>query len=136
MGKDYYAILDVPNDVDDDKLKSAYRKMAMRWHPDKNKGSKEAETKFKEVGEAYDVLSDKNKRAVYDRYGEEGLKGGPPTPEPDVGGGRGMPGGGGGEHFSGFSSGPGGFSGGYHFEGDDAFKVFEQFFGPGAGVGG
>jgi DnaJ-class molecular chaperone len=50
MGKDYYSLLGVVKDADDDKLKSAYRKMAMRWHPDKNKGSKEAEAKFKEVG--------------------------------------------------------------------------------------
>lgn len=134
MGKDYYSLLGVPKDVGDDKLKSAYRKMAMKWHPDKNKGSKEAEQKFKEVAEAYDVLSDKNKRAVYDKYGEEGLKAGPPPSEPSGGGGgggfggRGMPGGG----FAG-SGGPGG--GGYEFHGEDAYKIFEQFFG-GGGMGG
>jgi len=75
MGKDYYQILGVPRSATDDELKKAYRKLALKFHPDKNK-AKEAEEKFKEIGEAYDVLSDKRKRQIYDQTGEEGLKGG------------------------------------------------------------
>ena len=105
-GKDYYAILGVPRDADDAALKRAYRKNAVRWHPDKNKGSAEAEEKFKQVGEAYDVLSDSNKRAVYDQYGEEGLKrGAPPPGTPGAGPG---PGAGAPDRGFGFSGAPGG----------------------------
>src|SRR3954469_9054811 len=73
---DYYDILGVPRTAPDDEIKGAYRKLAMRWHPDRNNGSKEAEEKFKEITEAYDVLRDPQKRAAYDRYGEAGLRGG------------------------------------------------------------
>ncbi len=73
---DYYAVLGVPRDASDDDIKKSYRRMAMQFHPDKNGGSKEAEEKFKEVTEAYDVLRDPQKRAAYDRYGEAGLRGG------------------------------------------------------------
>ena len=73
---DYYAVLDVPHSASDEQIKSAYRKLAMRWHPDRNNGSKEAEEKFKGISEAYDVLRDQNKRAAYDRYGEDGLRSG------------------------------------------------------------
>ena len=75
MGKDYYAILNVKKGASDDELKKAYRKSALKYHPDKNK-SAGAEEKFKEIGEAYDVLSDPKKRQIYDQFGEEGLKGG------------------------------------------------------------
>lgn len=77
MGKDYYSILGVAKTANDDELKKAYRKLALKYHPDKNK-SKGAEEKFKEIAEAYEVLSDKKKRDIYDQYGEEGLKGGIP----------------------------------------------------------
>src|SRR3982750_1463012 len=59
-----------------DDIKKAYRKLAMTYHPDRNNGAKEAEEKFKEITEAYDVLRDPQKRAAYDRYGEAGLRGG------------------------------------------------------------
>ena len=73
--RDYYEILGVQRNATEDEIKSAYRKLAMKYHPDKNQGDKEAEEKFKEVAEAYDVLSDKNKRAMYDQFGHEGLRG-------------------------------------------------------------
>src|SRR5919206_1322904 len=73
---DYYDILSVERTATDEEIKGAYRKLAMRWHPDRNNGSKEAEEKFKAITEAYDVLRDPNKRALYDRYGEAGLRGG------------------------------------------------------------
>jgi molecular chaperone DnaJ len=73
---DYYEILSVTRSATDEEIKSAYRKLAMRWHPDRNNGSKESEEKFKEMTEAYDVLRDPQKRAAYDRYGEAGLRGG------------------------------------------------------------
>jgi molecular chaperone DnaJ len=73
---DYYAQLGVERTASDDDIKKAYRRLAMQYHPDKNGGSKEAEEKFKEITEAYDVLKDPQKRAAYDRYGEAGLRGG------------------------------------------------------------
>jgi molecular chaperone DnaJ len=73
---DFYATLGVARDASDDDIKQSYRKLATKWHPDRNNGSKEAEEKFKEVTEAYDVLRDPDKRAAYDRYGEAGLRGG------------------------------------------------------------
>ncbi len=73
---DFYAVLAVPRDASDDDIKQAYRRLAMQWHPDRNGGSKEAEEKFKTITEAYDALRDPQKRAAYDRYGEEGLRGG------------------------------------------------------------
>jgi molecular chaperone DnaJ len=72
---DYYDVLGVQRGASDDEIKGAYRKLAMRWHPDRNDGAKEAEEKFKELTEAYDVLRDPQKRAAYDRYGEAGLRG-------------------------------------------------------------
>ncbi|KAI8331933.1 hypothetical protein BC941DRAFT_403260 [Chlamydoabsidia padenii] len=142
MGKDYYAILGVSKTASDDELKKAYRKQALKWHPDRNKDNAEkAKEKFQEVGEAFEVLSDKNKRAIFDQYGEEGLKAGPPPSSGGSDGGGGFPGG--------FSSGgaggfPGGFSftssgggGGYHpSSADDIFKHFFTAFGGADDLGG
>jgi hypothetical protein len=74
--RDYYEVLGVSRDVSADDMKKAYRKLAVKYHPDKNPGDKTAEDKFKEVGEAYDVLSDTDKRAAYDRYGHAAFSGG------------------------------------------------------------
>jgi molecular chaperone DnaJ len=73
---DFYAVLEIARTASDDEIKTAYRKLAMRYHPDRNNGSADAEEKFKQITEAYDVLRDPNKRAAYDRYGEAGLRGG------------------------------------------------------------
>jgi molecular chaperone DnaJ len=73
---DYYQTLGVQRGASDAEIKTAYRKLAMTYHPDRNNGSKEAEEKFKSITEAYDVLRDADKRALYDRYGEAGLRGG------------------------------------------------------------
>lgn len=73
---DFYNTLGVQRNASDDEIKKAYRRLAMQYHPDRNNGSRDAEEKFKEITEAYDVLRDPNKRAMYDRYGEAGLRGG------------------------------------------------------------
>jgi molecular chaperone DnaJ len=73
--RDYYEILDVPRDANDQQIKSAYRKQALKNHPDRNPGSAEAEERFKEAAEAYAVLCDPQKRAAYDRYGHAGVSG-------------------------------------------------------------
>jgi molecular chaperone DnaJ len=73
---DYYNTLGVQRAASDAEIKIAYRKLAMTYHPDRNNGSKEAEERFKTITEAYDVLRDPDKRALYDRYGEAGLRGG------------------------------------------------------------
>src|SRR4051812_12343132 len=73
---DFYAVLEVERNASEDDIKKAYRKLAMRYHPDRNNGSPDAEEKFKQITEAYDVLRDPQKRAAYDRYGEAGLRGG------------------------------------------------------------
>ncbi|KAG8379098.1 hypothetical protein BUALT_Bualt07G0052800 [Buddleja alternifolia] len=82
MGVDYYNILKVNRNASDEDLKKSYRRLAMIWHPDKNANKQEAEAKFKHISEAYDVLSDPQKRQIYDLFGEEGLKSGqfPPPP--------------------------------------------------------
>ncbi len=82
--QDYYEILGVPKDADADTIKSAYRKLALKWHPDRNPGNKEAEEKFKAGAEAYSVLSDPEKRARYDRYGAEGVRSGPAGFDPST----------------------------------------------------
>lgn len=129
--RDYYEILGVSKTANAQELKTAYRKQALQWHPDRNK-SKEAEAKFKEVNEAYEVLSDAQKKAAYDQYGhqafQQGGMGGAQGPFGGAGGFRQGPftwsysssGGGQGADFSDF-----GFS--------DPFDIFEQFFGGGFG---
>ncbi len=108
MSQDYYEVLGVARDADDSTIKKAYRKLAMKYHPDRNPDNKEAEEKFKEVGEAYEVLSDADKRAAYDRMGHDAFKNG------------------------GMGSAGGGFGGGGF---TDPMDIFAQFFG-GMGGGG
>lgn len=111
MKTDYYELLGVSRTASADELKKAYRKQAMKYHPDKNQGDKEAEHKFKEINEAYDVLRDDNKRAAYDRYGHAAFEQG------------GMGGGG----FGG--------AGGFDFSGGFG-DIFEEMFGEILGGGG
>lgn len=73
---DYYEVLSVSRDASDQELKTAYRKLAMQYHPDRNPDDPSAEEKFKECSEAYQVLSDADKRAAYDRYGHAAFNGG------------------------------------------------------------
>jgi molecular chaperone DnaJ len=72
--RDYYEILGIPRNAEEEEIKKAYRKLAMKYHPDRNPGDKETEEKFKEAAEAYEVLRDQEKRSLYDRFGHEGLK--------------------------------------------------------------
>ncbi|KXS09380.1 DnaJ-domain-containing protein [Gonapodya prolifera JEL478] len=137
---DYYKLLGVSKTADDDEIKKAYRKAALKHHPDRNPNNKaEAETKFKAVSEAYEVLSDKQKRTIYDQFGEAGLKGAPPTPDASGGPGAGFggfppgfsAGGPGGARTFVFTSGPGGAGGGFPggFRPSRAEDIFAQFFG-------
>jgi molecular chaperone DnaJ len=104
MSDDYYELLEIERTSDDGAIKSSYRKLAMRWHPDKNPGDAAAEAKFKAISEAYDILKDPQKRAAYDQYGKAAFQNG---------------GGGGGDPFGGFS---------------DIFDdIFGQFTGGGRG---
>ena len=73
--RDYYEVLNLNRDADDDEIKKAYRKIAIQFHPDKNPNNKEAEDKFKEATEAYEVLRDPEKRQRYNTYGHAGLEG-------------------------------------------------------------
>ncbi len=73
---DFYSVLEVERTASDEEIKKAYRRLAMKYHPDRNSGAKEAEERFKAITEAYDVLRDPQKRAAYDRFGEAGLRGG------------------------------------------------------------
>ncbi|MBV1775926.1 molecular chaperone DnaJ [Burkholderiaceae bacterium DAT-1] len=83
--KDFYEILGVNRDASDEDIKKAYRKLAMKYHPDRNPDSKDAEDKFKEAKEAYEILSDSQKRAAYDQYGHAGV-----DPQAGMGGGQGF----------------------------------------------
>ena len=101
--QDYYATLGVAREAGAEDLKKAYRKLAMQLHPDRNPGDKQAEAKFKELNEAYDVLKDEQKRAAYDRYGHAAFE---------------------------QSGGPGGFAGGFDFSaGGGLGDIFDQMFG-------
>ncbi len=108
--QDYYELLGANRSASPDELKKAYRKLAMKYHPDRNQGDKEAEAKFKEVSEAYEVLSDSKKRQQYDQFGHDGLKS---------------------------SFGPGGFDFGRDFtHGADLQDILGSIFGGGGGGGG
>ncbi|KAG5983229.1 hypothetical protein E4U55_000519 [Claviceps digitariae] len=117
-----YNTLGVKPDASQDEIKKGYRKAALKWHPDKNKDNPNASEKFKECSQAYEILSDPEKRKVYDQYGLEFLlRGGGRAPPPDTGAGAGgFPGGGMPGGFSGFDFGSGGMPGGggtrtFHF---------------------
>ena len=112
--RDYYEVLGLKKGASEDEIKKAFRKMAMKYHPDRNPGDKTAEEKFKEVNEAYSVLSDPDKKSKYDRFGHAGV-----DPNAGFGGGAGG--------FGGFG-GAGGFGG---FE--DIFDMFGGMFGGGFG---
>ena len=113
--KDYYELLEVSKTASGEEIKKSYRRLAMKYHPDRNPGNQEAETKFKEINEAYEVLKDEQKRAAYDRYGHQAFAGGMN--------------GAGGNPFGGFefNFGAGGFS--------DVFSdIFSEFMGGGRGA--
>lgn len=119
MNKDLYAVLGVERTADDKKLKSAYRKLAKKYHPDANPGNKDAEQKFKDVGEAYAILSDPEKRKLYDTYGYAAFDGSGPAP----GSGAGGPGG-----YQYYTTNGNGYQS-FHFSGQDAEDLFRSMFG-------
>lgn len=113
--RDYYEVLGVKKDASDDEIKKAFRKLAIKYHPDKNPGNKEAEEKFKEANEAYSVLSDKTKRSRYDQFGHAGVGGD-----------------GGGDPFAGFR-GANGQSFNFDFGGSGFEDILGSIFGFGGG---
>ena len=115
MPRDPYEVLGVTRDASEDAVKKAYRKLARDYHPDRNPGDKQAEVKFKEVQDAYDVLGDQQKRAQYDRFGFAGAQ---------------SPNGPGGGFHWGFPGGGGGGSG-VHVDPEQAEEILSQFFGAG-----
>ena len=120
--RDYYEVLGVPKSASDDQIKKSYRKLALKWHPDKNPDNiSQSEEKFKEIGEAFAVLSDKGKRSLYDKYGHEGLN------DRAASGASGS----GFQDMSDFFSGGfgRGFPGFSNFGFADAEDIFKQFFG-------
>ena len=119
MPRDLYEVLGVKKTASEDEIRKAHRKLARQYHPDRNPGDKQAETNFKEIQEAYDVLSDKKKRGNYDRFGTA-------EPGPFPGGGGGGPGG---FHWAG---GPGGSS---SMDPNEAADLFRQFLGGQGGAG-
>lgn len=118
---DYYETLGIAKTASKDEIKKAYRKQAVKYHPDKNPGDAEAEKKFKEISEAYEVLSDEKKRQIYDRHGKDGLAGG-----------FGGMGGGGGAHFTSMDEALRTFMGAFGGMGGGD-TIFESFFGGGGG---
>ncbi|MHB9035110.1 MAG: DnaJ C-terminal domain-containing protein [Armatimonadota bacterium] len=121
--KDYYKILGVDRKASEKEIKSAYRKLARKYHPDVNPGDKASEEKFKEVSEAHEVLADKDKRARYDQFGQYWEQGGPGGPGPGPGAGYGD-----------FNFDFGGFGGKgqqVDFGGEGGFDLFEMLFGEG-----
>src|SRR5574344_2062324 len=119
--RDYYEVLGVEKSATIDEIKKAYRKLAIKYHPDRNPGDKDAEAKFREATEAYEVLSDEKKRPLYDQYGFAGLEG------MDQGGGAQYS-----HAFHDFSDLFGGMGGGM---GGGFGDIFENIFG-GGGMGG
>lgn len=115
---DYYEILEVPKNASQEEIKKAYRKQALKYHPDRNPGDKDAENRFKEVSESYEVLSDEKKRQIYDRHGQAGLRGAGP---------------GGGAHFESMEEALRTFMGAFGSMGGDS--IFETFFGGEMGNG-
>lgn len=123
--RDYYEILGVPRTASEKDLKSAYRRLARKYHPDVNPGDKKAEEQFKEIGEAYAVLSDAEKRKKYDRWGRDWER----IEQAQAAGAQGAAGRAGRTQWSTTSGAPGGF--GVEFEGEDLGSLFEQLFGRG-----
>lgn len=132
--KDYYSILGVSNSATPQEIKKAYRKLALEYHPDRNK-SKEAEEKFKEINKAYEVLSDPKKKQQYDQFGHAAFEqGGMGSAGGPFGGGFGRQSGNYGPFTYTYSTGNG--QGGPDFGGfSDPFEIFEQFFGGGSPFG-